>query len=132
MTDSQNVISLKLEDKDAPLKIIKPDYSECRHLRYDIHPDLPRVFCRDCDVDLDPYWVLRRIAGDYSQRTWRIETLKRESEKLEKLIRRRLDNRKNEQLAQSDAQTADRLAATRQAKSDTFVGDVRLPERCDQ
>jgi hypothetical protein len=127
MTD-KTVVPFKGSDAEPPLQVIERDWSACPHARYDVHPDLSRVFCRDCDATLDPYWVLRRIASDHGQRTWQVEHLKRESAKMEKLIRRRLDNRKSEQHAASDASEAQRLARTSTSPADRFRGDIRVSD----
>src|SRR4051794_21006432 len=87
VTMGEKVVPLTQPQEKPPLTVVAADYSACQHHRYEVHHALPRVFCADCDTDLDPFWVLRRIAGDYSQRDYQVQHLKRESAKLEKLVR---------------------------------------------
>jgi len=37
---------------------------QCRHLNVSVHEDLAEVICRDCEVKLNPIWVLTRMARE--------------------------------------------------------------------
>lgn len=117
---------------EGPLRTIQTDYRECRHARFDVHPALPRVFCRDCDTDLDPFWVLRQIASAHYMREHRVEDLKRETARMEKLVQRQLEGRRSKDRAESDARHIQSLQDTQRAPASRFPGDIAtndtLPE----
>lgn len=122
------IVRLDKAIERAPLTVVAADYSACQHHRYEVHHALPRVFCADCDTDLDPFWVLRRIASDYSQRDYQVQHLKRESAKLEKLVRRQMEGRRNPNRAQSDARHIESLQGTQRADPTAFSGAITMTD----
>lgn len=129
--DPENVVNLSRNRarEQAPLAVVEPDWEECRHARFDVHRDLPRVFCRDCNVELDPFWVLRHIAHEFSNRGYLIDTMKRESAKLEKLLARRLERRRTDRLAESDAREIQRMQQMQRAGDNAFHGDIKQDDK---
>lgn len=111
---------------EPPLKIIETDYKGCQHKRYEVHRDLPQAFCRDCDALLEPFWLLRRIAQDHSQRFFYVENIKREAAKLEKLVKRQQETRRSRELADRDAREIQRLQLTRSKQPSDFNGDISI------
>lgn len=123
------VVDIGKRPEEPPLTVVKADYRECQHKRYEVHGDLPRVFCADCDATLDPFWVLRKIAGDFSMRDYRIRELKRESERMEKLVRRRLEGRRKDHKAESDARAVQSLVRTQTEPVENFNGHVGVTDK---
>ena len=37
---------------------------QCRHLNISVHEDRAEVVCRDCKIELNPIWVLTRMAKE--------------------------------------------------------------------
>jgi hypothetical protein len=111
---------------EAPLKLVEEQWGDCQHARFDIHASQPLVSCRDCDATLDAYFVLRKIASAFSQRTWRIEQLKRENERMEKNLRRQQATRRSPHLKENDGYGAARCAAVTEASIAAFDGDARV------
>jgi hypothetical protein len=113
---------------EPPLKVVDTDYKSCQHRRYEVHRDLPQAFCRDCDALLEPFWLLRRIASDHQQRFFYVENIKRESAKMEKLVRRQQETRRSRDLAERDAREKDRLQKMRTTSPNDFKGDISIRE----
>ena len=112
---SDKIVPIKAPETKPPLTVVAQDHKDCPHRRYEVHGALPRVFCADCDTDLDPFWVLRRIASDFAQRDYSIQHLKRESERLEKLVKRQMEGRRNPRRAEGDARQIAGLQRTQRS-----------------
>jgi len=124
----QKIVSLKPPLDKPPLTVVKEDYSDCQHPRYEVHHTFQKVWCADCDADLDPLWVLRKIAGDHRQRDYHIETLKRESEKLAKLLRRSAETRRKPERRLRDEERAARHEHMAKADPAKFRGNIALTD----
>lgn len=123
--DDKNVIKLIPSEDKPPLQVLQKDYRACGHVRFDLHPDQPKVWCRDCNEELDPMFVLRQVARGIADRHWQIGNMKREAEKLAKEVERQMKSRKKAELAERDRRELERLRRIAQANPEMFGGDVQ-------
>lgn len=125
------VVQLGPRQNEPALRLMPQDYSECQHHRFEVDRNHPRVFCRDCDELLDPYFVMRRIAESHWQRHYRVEEMKKAAERLEKQARRTQQTRRAAHLQQSDAHSIQHYQDIQSTPPERFSGDVSLTERSD-
>lgn len=52
-----------LTDDDAPIHRDPKDH--CQHRKIRLDQDAHKVFCRECDAEVDPFMYLMRFAGDW-------------------------------------------------------------------
>ena len=123
------IVKLPPKFDEPPPQLVEKDYRECQHVRFEVHKEQPLVFCRDCDAPLDPIFVLRRIASEYASRSWRVDEMKREAERLEKQARRQQDGRRKPHLAESDARRIQRLQDIQHLPPSAFAGDISLTDK---
>lgn len=120
------IVQFSPKPDEAPIKLVEADYRECRHLRFEVHREHPVVFCRDCDTQLDPIFVLRRIASSHAERTWRVAEMKHEADRLEKQTRRQQDGRRSQHRAEGDARAIQHYQQIKARPATAFAGDVAL------
>lgn len=123
------VVQLTPRSDEPPVKVIDSDFRECRHVRVEVHREHPVVFCRDCDLQLDPIFVLRRIASEHAQRTWRVDEMKKEADRLEKQARRQQGTRRSPLRAEADARHIQHLQQIKARPATAFPGDVALTDK---
>lgn len=81
---------LDLEDEDRPVAsdTVKPGAEWCPHRRARLNDENHRVYCRECDRELDAYAVLDRLAREPER--W--IAARRGAEQRAKFVQRRLED----------------------------------------
>ncbi len=79
-----NIIDLgEIRDRPAVVMRKRNVLKECQHPRFTIWDPEPIIVCSVCEQVVDPYWVLRRMAGGFLRTYWKIKELKKLEEKRE-------------------------------------------------
>lgn len=108
--DPSNVVSFPdlkaMVDEMEPLtRVSRHSQPFCRHSRRDVSPEQRKVWCRDCEAELDPITVLGDIAHEFSG--WKAKKMKEELARLYALERKIEANVKRPEL-----RTLEELACT--------------------
>jgi hypothetical protein len=118
VAEPENVVELEViegaaEGGDAPVRLRRPERGRyCSHRFATIDEDARRVYCRNCDVEIDPVTFLISLAHGIDRYRIAKQRAKQDAERAERELRRLKREIVN---ARSRLRTAERRAETRGA-----------------
>lgn len=91
MDEEKKLIQFRPRDETRPPVIRKPrNYEGCRHKYAEVDEDLWKLFCQDCQEELDPVRFLLTVVAVYEERDWKFKLIQEfEAKERAKAERRR-------------------------------------------
>lgn len=72
-------------DREQPVTL-NPESRRCTHRTSRLDVNARRVYCRKCNVELDPFTVLDQFAREYEHHREGVETVRRERKRLSAVV----------------------------------------------
>lgn len=94
MTEKDNLIAI---DFSEPMAIIRKKNGQCYHAFYEVDGRSLKVFCRDCEAEIEPIKAVLMIADRWSRHAEGLKQLKKETSRVSedlKDLRRQRENLK--------------------------------------
>jgi len=112
-------------EEEEPLQVRSTNWKNvCRHKRRDVSPDDRKVYCRDCEAELDPITVLKEIGQEFSG--WKAVQTRKEMERLRALERQIESKAKKEMMSTTEIEEMQKDPMAWRAKHQCMDSPERL------
>jgi hypothetical protein len=63
--DKVTVLPVRKKSEGRPVELVQKSFTDCKHIRVEVDPELMELTCRDCKLKLNPIQYIVRVAQQF-------------------------------------------------------------------